>query len=318
MLRTNPADADWFRALTRNAQHLYMLLERSEGLSHAGVLAWWPGRIASWAQGWTEQEVREAFQELQDAGLVAIATDTSELLLTRRIDDGYARHSPKLRTALARAIAKIGSPALRLAVTAVVQALFTADPVGWGHPEVAAILAVDGAVDKPVGMAEGPGAGYPIDRVSDTASHTLPPADSRAPFKDMKEKTKRIFGKDSRKPIKPGYAPSSLLKSWAARECPDIDIDTATRAFVAHNIKHGKVWSDADSAWQGWMVEAARLRRGRRVPAARRHPVLASVTPIPPPVGDRLAMLGRWEDQASPEVRARWRTGWRELASQPA
>jgi len=311
MLRVNPSDEVWFRSLTPRGQHLYMLLERSRELSHAGVMAWWPGRVAMWAQDWTAAEVSEAVEELVNAKLVEIDLEAGELWLVRRIEDGLCARSPKLRPAVARAIAAICSPRLRAAAIGVLRRLVAVNPAGWAHPDVMAVLPLDTLPDTP------------SDTLPDRVSDSLPPAVSVPLLKKIKEKT-NVFSSgtsnasaEKLRPIPADFWPTTLEVSWAIRECPGVDITAATKAFKAHNSASGQVWPDASRAWRGWMTNAARLAQQRS--AAGRAVVRrrGEVTPMPPPVSAHLAQLCRREDGASEATRSRLVRGWRDLAPPP-
>jgi hypothetical protein len=180
----------------------------------------------------------------------------------------------------------------------------SADPIGWAHPDVIAV--VDPYPDP---------AGTVPDTPPDTVSAAASPAVSAPLFNKGKE-NKPVPSRTSVRPLVPipaDFWPAPSLTSWALRECPDVDIDTATRAFVAHNLAHGNVWPDPDEAWRGWMRQAHRFAsvRGKR-PVPRRAPVPAGApTPTPPSAAERVAALTPWSGKASAATRERLRTGWR-------
>jgi hypothetical protein len=327
---------DWYDGLSPDATLLAMMLERTTELTHAGVVAWNPEHVAGWTRGWTADTVRAAVDELAARDMVVLDADTGELWLVDRIEKGGAVRSPKLRPAVARAISAILSGRLRALAVAVLRRLVALNPAGWAHPAVAELVGnvVPGSGSGSVSVAAEPVVSQAVDtlsevgvdRVSDTVSDPGLPAVSRSPLKVLKEKTKGIFrtgddGGDSgarvRVPIAADYRPSAALVSWALRECPGVDVGQATRAFVNYNISHGNRWADPDAAWRGWMSTAAArgsypVRVGRAV--RPREAPAAPVTPVPPPVADRLAALTPAGQAASAATRDRLRTSWRGLA----
>jgi len=94
---------DDFRALPREAQHLYFLLLTSPKLNLAGVSDWRPNRIATLARFCTELQVLNAGELLADGGYILIDPRTEEVLVRTLIrHDGILRN-PKTAAGMAAA-----------------------------------------------------------------------------------------------------------------------------------------------------------------------------------------------------------------------
>jgi hypothetical protein len=59
------------------------------------------------------------------------------------------------------------------------------------------------------------------------------------------------------------FAVDDGMRAWATRECPGVDVDRATQAFLDYHASKGTVMADWRRAWMTW------LRRDRERSAAR-------------------------------------------------
>jgi hypothetical protein len=135
-------DDDAWLNLTPAAQHLYLVLSTTPGLTHAGVADWRPARLAARAAGWTSEDVVSAGKELQGAGQVVIDESTEEVLLVRFLADDGLMKQPNMAVAMLRAHSAIASRTLRGVVVWVLQRLREASPdlAGWGGKGVLELL----------------------------------------------------------------------------------------------------------------------------------------------------------------------------------
>jgi hypothetical protein len=103
---------DW-RSLTIAGQHMYWTLISHKDLTYAGVMDWWPGRLASLSKDADEGHVYGAVKELQDARYVFLDTEESELLVRTYVRHDNILERANMGKACARAITKMHSLDLR-------------------------------------------------------------------------------------------------------------------------------------------------------------------------------------------------------------
>lgn len=102
-----------FVALTADAQRLYLVLISQPDLSHAGVVAFTPGRWSTLATDTTPAGIRAAVDELTAARFVAVDERTEELWVRSYMahDGGY--RTPNVHKPIRAALASIMSPTIR-------------------------------------------------------------------------------------------------------------------------------------------------------------------------------------------------------------
>lgn len=105
-------DDDWLDCSPR-AQHLYMVLWTSPGLSYCGAGLWHPGKIAARAKGWTPAAVEAAAVELNRDLFLLIDTATEEFLLRSWVKHDGLWKVPNMAVSMANARAELASRALR-------------------------------------------------------------------------------------------------------------------------------------------------------------------------------------------------------------
>src|SRR5690349_968406 len=133
---------DDFRALTREAQHLYLLLVTHPSLSYCGVVYWRPARLAAFAGNLTVADVHTAATELRNALLIIVDEDTEGALVRSFIrNDGLIRQ-PRMAVSTARAHHGVASRTLQGVIVHALKRLPKEDPDinGWHKPETAALL----------------------------------------------------------------------------------------------------------------------------------------------------------------------------------
>lgn len=138
------ADDDW-RALTADAQWLYMLLLSHPTLSYAGVAEWRPGRLAAMAKGRTTDDVMHAAGELSDRLFVVVDESTEEVLIRSFVKHDGLMKQPKLVVSMVNAYAAIASKRLREVLAFEVQKLRDREPDlnAWSVSQVQTILKAD-------------------------------------------------------------------------------------------------------------------------------------------------------------------------------
>lgn len=104
---------DDFRRLSPLAQHLYLYLLTSPGLSYAGLADWRPNRISGMAEAWTPEAIEYAGAELAQAKFILVCERTEEALVRTFLrHDGLLKNA-KLAVSAANAVASIASNDLR-------------------------------------------------------------------------------------------------------------------------------------------------------------------------------------------------------------
>lgn len=112
-----------FRALTAQAQLLYIQMLSSATLTYAGVADWRPKRIALLSKGRTAREVEDALEELLD-GLFLVVDEESEEVFVRSFFkwDGLLR-KPNVTKAMVKAWDKVHSLTLKAVIVHELQRL---------------------------------------------------------------------------------------------------------------------------------------------------------------------------------------------------
>ena len=87
------SDPEW-RDLPPAAQHLYLLLWTSPGLSYCGVHDWRPGRLAALSHGFTAEHIRAVADCLTARHFLVVDDDTEEVLVR-----SWARFDGLMKTA---------------------------------------------------------------------------------------------------------------------------------------------------------------------------------------------------------------------------
>ena len=108
-------DDDW-TALDVNAQHAYWLLLTQPRLSYCGVLDYFPGRLATLADGLTQAKVKAAIRQLERARYIVVDRDTQELLIRTYVRHDGVLDRVNMGKAVGRAIEKVTSKAIRVAI----------------------------------------------------------------------------------------------------------------------------------------------------------------------------------------------------------
>lgn len=104
---------DEFKALTGEAQHIYMLGLSQPGLSYAGVVSFTPTRWAGLYANGTVRKVRKAVDDLTDAHFVHLSAGTEELLFRTFIKNDGLLSSPNICIAVVSAYKSIIAASLR-------------------------------------------------------------------------------------------------------------------------------------------------------------------------------------------------------------
>ena len=131
------ADPD-FRNLPAPAQHLYLMLWTSPGLSYCGVHDWRPGRIAQQAGGMTADDVRVIAACLEARHFLVIDEGTEEVLVRSWMRFDRIMSKPRLAISCMIAYAEVASNTLRGVVIHELQKIRKLDPewTSWNDSRV--------------------------------------------------------------------------------------------------------------------------------------------------------------------------------------
>lgn len=105
-------DAD-FLELPALAQRAYLALCSQRGLSYAGVMDWWPNRLAKLASDTTEPDIFEHVKHLIETRFVVLDVETSELLVRTYVKHDHVLFRPNMGKACATAFDRVASRELK-------------------------------------------------------------------------------------------------------------------------------------------------------------------------------------------------------------
>jgi hypothetical protein len=124
---------DDFLDLSKDAQHLYLVITTQMTLNFCGVTTWHAGRISQLAAGWTIPEVECSAAELSQRLYLVIDETTGEVLVRSFIRNDGLLSSPNITKAMYRTFSDIGSRTLRSVVIHELNRLHREQPQlkGW-------------------------------------------------------------------------------------------------------------------------------------------------------------------------------------------
>lgn len=136
-----------FRALSASAQHAYFTIISQPGLSYAGVLDYFPTRIAALSAGNTPRRVAEAVTKLHTSRFIIVDERTAELLVRTYVRHDGVLGRVNMGKAVARAYGRVMSLDLRRCILTELAKAHRDDPnaqgwVGFSELEPEAMLQV--------------------------------------------------------------------------------------------------------------------------------------------------------------------------------
>lgn len=171
-----------FTSLSIHAQQLYFYLITQSKLDMAGITNWRPRMAMKSAQGWTEEAMKGALDELEGGLYVLLDEETDELLVRSFIRNDEIMRSPNLAKAMQKAWRGMDSDILRGVVSFEVNRLIKEDPSlkGSEHcPEVLAEPFIDPS-GNPFGKGSGKGSGKGCGTTTATSSSLTTTSSSAA------------------------------------------------------------------------------------------------------------------------------------------
>lgn len=282
-----------FRALPREAQHLYFVLWTHPLLDYAGVLDWRPGRLAALAGGWTLEQIQAAADCLEARLFVVVDPNTEEALVRAWFRfDGLMNHH-KMCISFANAFSATASNDIRGVLVHELRKLRKIEPdlIAWTKPQVLSILDLDAIDprdrDRPadpltLGLTPGltlgltPGVTPPQPLTPRGANPRANPRATPAPAPAPKRHDTTSPDSDDDAPADAGAGrtaktqrgtriPSPFvitpeMVEWARKECPSLNHKTVTDAFVDYwtacpGARGVKL--DWVATWRNWMRREA-------------------------------------------------------------
>lgn len=131
-----------FRALPWQAQHLYMLLWTSPGLSYCGTHDWRPARILGLATGWTRADVEAAAACLAARHFIVVDDEMEEVLLRSWLRFDGLLKQPRMAVSSVNAYSSVASPLIRSVIVSELHRIRDDHPEmkAWGDDRMIAAL----------------------------------------------------------------------------------------------------------------------------------------------------------------------------------
>ncbi|WP_439030246.1 hypothetical protein [Gordonia terrae] len=154
-------DDDWLD-LSPAAQHLYLVLWTSPGLTYCGAGDWRPGKIAQRASGWTIRGVELAAEELSREMFLIIDEVAEEFLLRSWVKHDALWRTPNMAVSMANARGDLASRILKGVVVFEVQKIQKNNPdsSAWQREQLVSLLsqkAIDPSGLEPFRGSDNPG-----------------------------------------------------------------------------------------------------------------------------------------------------------------
>lgn len=269
---------DDFRALPSAAQHLYIAIWTSAGLSYAGVADWRPARIAKISADLTPEKVIEAGLLLHRDLYLVVDEETEEVLVRSFIRHDGLMEQPNVAAAMVRDYGKIASPAIRGVIVHELQRLFEEAPElkGWrdlktgkerasallGNPSVNPSLNPSGwgSGNPSPNPPEGPNGTLPVTHASLPSPNSLLPTPSpSSPSESRKRATQRPSD----------WQPN--LKHHDMCSQLELKLEEELEKFADHHDSKGSTFKDWDAAFRTWLRNAAKWGRSSRNPYGKQQ-----------------------------------------------
>jgi hypothetical protein len=265
---------DEFRALPVAAQHLYIAIWTSAGLSYAGVADWRPARIAKVAADLTPELVIEAGLILHRGLYIVVDEETEEVLIRTFIRNDGLMEQPNVAAAMVSDYAKVASPAIRGVIVHELKRLFEAAPElkGWRDAktgkERASSLLGNPSVNPSLNPT-GWGSGNPSPNPPSLDEETLPVthAPLLTPNSSLPTPAPSSPSGSRKRHIPDDWAPNEKHAAMAAKL--ELDLITEVAKFRDYDKSKGPVWKDFDAAFNNWLRNNAKWGNSSRNPYSK-------------------------------------------------
>ena len=299
-----------FRRLPPAAQHLYLLLWTSPGLTYCGTHDWRPGRLAALSSGWTADHIAAVGDCLAARYFLVIDDDTEEVLIRSWARFDGLLKQPRMAVSYATAYATVASERLRAVLVHETNKIRQAHPelTCWKDKRVAGMLEHPSVSAKEIPTPDDPFG----DGVGDGVALGL--AQTRG-------------GVSPRVCTPPTPAPTPATTTDSSDGASSADADGLIEDFAE--------WYAAYPRKVGKQAALKAYRRARKVAAAdelldglrKQLPKLSAAEPRFQPHPSTWLNEGRWEDEdatSAEDTDTGWQTVWTppeappEIADDPA
>lgn len=256
------ADPEW-RALPPAAQHLYLLLWTSPGLSYCGVHDWRPGRLAALSNGFTAEHIETVAACLTARHFLVIDDDTEEALVRSWARFDGLMKKPRMAVSFASAYASVASATLRMVLVREVEKIREESPElsCWGDSRVAQILSHPSVAAKDLPTPSDPFTdgfteGLPMGLPQTAASVCLPPtpAPAPAPNTSTPRGTLELNKRAQEHPIPEDWQPTPKHAEVAKER--GLDLAEQAFRFRNHAIANDRRQRNWNATFNTWLSKA--------------------------------------------------------------
>jgi len=266
-IRTNIwADTNW-RALSKGAQHLYLLLLSHPDLNYAGVCDWRPGRLARMTDGETVESVTRDANELERAAFIIRDDETEEICVRSFVKHDGLMKQPLLGVSMANAYGGVASPQIRKVIAWEVQKLNGREPdlAAWQKPAVQTVLA-EPAFDLTTLRSRYQDADAP-DELSLGLTPELTPGLTLSPDRSQAVPTTTATSTATEKPLSPAKAVDGgvlIPADWSPNQrhrdkarSLRIDVDHEAERFRNHATRTMRRLKNWNAGFTNWLRKKA-------------------------------------------------------------
>lgn len=256
-----------FRALPAPAQHLYLMLWTSPGLSYCGVHDWRPGRLAVRAGGVAADDLRVIARCLEARHFVVLDDDTEEILVRSWMRFDQIMKKPRLAISCIAAYSEVASDLLRGVVVHELQKIRSLEPdwSSWGDSRVQQVLeqpAIDAKDQVQVSDPFGEGFTYGFGQgFGDGLGQTLPkvclpptpapaPSTTSAPGASSPERGR----KRPARAIPDDWKPTEAHAEYGREN--NLDVSSEAFRFRNHAHTHDRRVVNWNAAFTNWLAKA--------------------------------------------------------------
>ena len=254
-----------FRALPPAAQHLYMLLWTSPGLSYCGVHDWRPGRLAALSAGFTAEHIETVSDCLAARHFLVIDADTEEALVRSWARFDGLMKQPRMAVSFANAYASVASATLRQVLAREVEKIRAESPelTCWKDSRVAQMLTHPTVSAKDLPVPEDPFAeGFTTDlalglpQTLPKVCHTPTPAPTPTPTPLLLERGSLELNPRKRTPhaIPDDWQPKPKAIDYAATN--NLDLEREALRFRNHALSNDRRLVDWHAGFANWLTKA--------------------------------------------------------------
>lgn len=264
-----------FRDLPAPAQHLYLMLWTSPGLSYCGVHDWRPGRLAARTAGASGDDLRVIAQCLESRHFVIVDDETEEILVRSWMRFDKVMKKPRLAISCVAAYAEVASNRLRGVVVHELRKAREIDPEwpAWSDKRVQDVLeqpSVDAKSEVTVAdpFAEGFAYGFAEDLgkglLQTSARVCLPPtpAPTSSPTSAPDASRRNDGRKRPARAIPDDWKPTAKHQQYATEE--SLDLSSEAFRFRNHAHTHDRRVVNWNAAFTNWLAKATPVETVRR------------------------------------------------------